>query len=79
MDPDAAGLAAAERAGGLFVGMESPERMAQAARTADAMVNTTQVEIRVAPLPGGQDPDEIAREDPEGWRSAIERAYPGSC
>lgn len=78
MDPDAAGLAAAERAGGLFVGMESPERMAQAARTADAMVNTTQVEIRVAPLPGGQDPDEIAREDPEGWRSAIENAatYP---
>lgn len=74
MDPDAAGMAAAERAGGLFLGMESPERMAQAARIADSIVTANEVDLRVAPLPPGKDPDEIAREDPEGWRSAIENS-----
>lgn len=78
MDPDAAGLAAAERAGGLVLGIESPERMGQAVRAADTLVNANQVELRVAPLPAGKDPDEIAREDPERWRAAIDGAatYP---
>ncbi len=76
MDPDAAGLAAAERAGGLFLGLESPERMGQAVRTADAIVSSAEMELRVAPLPAGRDPDELAREDPEGWRTAIEGAAP---
>ncbi|MEO8539663.1 MAG: DNA primase [bacterium] len=76
MDPDAAGLAAAERAGGLFLGLESPERMGQAVRAADSLLNSTEMELRVAPLPPGQDPDEIARSDPEAWRSAIDSAPP---
>ncbi|MBK9344824.1 MAG: DNA primase [Dehalococcoidia bacterium] len=54
MDPDAAGLAAAERAGGLVLGIESPERMGQAVRAADTLVNANQVELRVAPLPAGR-------------------------
>ena len=74
MDPDAAGMAAAERAGGLFLGLESPERMGQAVRAADAIVGSNEIELRVAPLPAGKDPDEIAREDPEAWRTAIEEA-----
>lgn len=76
MDPDAAGLAAAERAGGLFLGLESPERMGQAVRAADAIVGSHEMELRVAPLPPGKDPDEIAREDPEVWRNAIDSAPP---
>ena len=76
MDPDTAGMNAAERAGGLFLGLESPERMGQAVRTADAMFAGREVELRVAPLPAGQDPDEIAREDPEAWRAAIADAPP---
>jgi len=76
MDPDAAGLAAAERAGGLFLGLDTPERMAQAARSADVLAGTVDVDLRVAPLPAGQDPDEIARDMPETWRSAVDGALP---
>ncbi|HEX6031056.1 MAG TPA: DNA primase [Tepidiformaceae bacterium] len=76
MDPDAAGLAAAERAGGLFLGLDSPESMARSARSADSIARAAELDIRVAPLPAGHDPDEIARDDPEGWARAIDRAMP---
>lgn len=76
MDPDAAGLAAAERAGGLFLGLDSPERMAQAARSADTLAGAVDVDLRVAPLPPGRDPDEIARDAPETWRGAIDGSLP---
>jgi DNA primase len=76
MDPDAAGLAAAERAGGLFLGLDSPENMARSARSADAITGKAELDLRVAPLPAGQDPDEVARDDPDGWRKAIEQAAP---
>jgi len=74
MDPDAAGMNAAERAGGLFFGLESPDRMGQAVRAASVIAGGPGVDLRVAPLPPGKDPDEIAREAPELWRSAIETA-----
>ncbi len=74
MDPDAAGLAAAERAGGLFIALDSPEHMAQSARSADAFVASTELELRVAPLPPGKDPDEVARDDPALWANAIDNA-----
>ena len=76
MDPDAAGMAAAERAGGLFIGLESPEAMARSARSADSLFASSEMELRVAPLPAGRDPDEVARDDPEGWSRAIETAAP---
>lgn len=76
MDPDAAGLAAAERAGGLFLGLDSPENMARSARSADALAGKAELDLRVAPLPAGQDPDEVARDDPEGWERAIQDAVP---
>jgi len=78
MDPDAAGLAAAERAGALFISLDSPEAMARSARSADAFASSSALELRVAPLPPGKDPDEIAREEPETWANAIANAatYP---
>lgn len=76
MDPDAAGMAAAERAGGLFIALDSPERMAQSARSADALVSARDMELRVAPLPTGKDPDEVAREDPAAWEAAVANAAP---
>lgn len=76
MDPDAAGMAAAERAGGLFIGLDSAENMARSARSADQLTAGRDLELRVAPLPPGKDPDEVAREDPEGWGRAIETALP---
>lgn len=74
MDPDSAGMAAAERAGALFLGLDSPEAMARSARSADALTSSLNLELRVAPLPPGKDPDEIARDDPETWREAISGA-----
>ena len=76
MDPDSAGMAAAERAGALFLALDSPEAMARSARSADALTASTNLELRVAPLPPGKDPDEIARDDPEGWREAVAGAAP---
>ena len=71
MDPDSAGVAAAERAGALFLSLDSPEAMARSARSAEALTASTNVELRVAPLPPGKDPDELARDDPEAWREVI--------
>lgn len=76
MDPDAAGLAAAERAGSLFIGAASPEEMARSARAADTLATEHELEIRVAPLPPGKDPDEVARDDPGRWAAAIAEATP---
>ena len=76
MDPDSAGLAAAERAGGLFLGFDSPEAMGASARSAEAITANVDLDLRVAPLPEGKDPDDLTREDPEAWRTAIETAPP---
>jgi len=76
MDPDAAGMAAAERAGALFLGFDNPDTMARSARSADAFTSQFELELRVAPLPAGRDPDEVARDDPEGWSNAISGAMP---
>jgi DNA primase len=76
MDPDAAGLAAAERAGGLFIALDSPDRMAQSARSAETIAGAHDIELRVAPLPPGKDPDEIARDEPTVWAEAIAGAPP---
>ena len=76
MDPDAAGLAAAERAGGLFMGFDSPLTAAKATRSAEAVTAGSDVELRVAPLPGGRDPDELVRDNPADWSSAVDGAVP---
>lgn len=76
MDPDAAGTAAAERAGSLLLGSATPEMAAESARSAQAITGGHQLELRVAQLPAGKDPDEVAREDPETWRAAVELAKP---
>lgn len=76
MDPDAAGLAAAERAGGLFLAFDSPDAMARSARSVDALTQAHEVDLLVAPLPPGKDPDEIAGESPAAWGAAVEGAVP---
>ena len=76
MDPDAAGLAAAERAGSLFIALDSPENMARSAHSADALASRAELDLRVAPLPPGQDPDEITRDHPETWEAAVRDAPP---
>ena len=76
MDPDSAGMAAAERAGSLLLDFGSPEKMGAAQRSAEALTADADLDLRVAPLPAGKDPDDLAREDPDAWRAAIEGAAP---
>jgi DNA primase len=76
LDPDAAGMRAAERAGGLLLGLDSPEDAARSARSAEELTAARDIELRVAPLPAGKDPDEVARDDPAGWADAIANARP---
>ncbi len=76
MDPDSAGLAAAERAGGLFLDLSSPGAMGASQRSAEAVAARAELDLRVAPLPAGKDPDDLARDDPDAWRAAIARAAP---
>jgi DNA primase len=76
LDPDAAGAAATERAGGLLLDLASPEAMARSAHSAEAIVGSAQIDLRVAVLPAGKDPDEVARGDPEAWRRAVASSIP---
>ena len=76
MDPDSAGMAAAERAGSLLLNFESPEAMGDAQRSAEAITANVDLDLRVAPLPTGKDPDDLTRESPEAWRNAIDNATP---
>ena len=76
LDPDAAGMQAAERAGGLLLGFDSPEAAGRAAHSARTITGDTDVDLRVAPLPAGKDPDEVARADPQLWRTTIDQAPP---
>ncbi|WP_322818352.1 DNA primase [Tepidiforma sp.] len=76
LDPDTAGANAAERAGSLVLGVQTEEQAALAVRQADEMASSVDIDLRVARLPSGKDPDELIREDPEAWRGAIEAAVP---
>jgi DNA primase len=76
LDPDAAGMNAAERAGSLLFGFSGEEHAADAARTADALAADTDIDLRVAPLPAGRDPDELVRDDRPAWERAIAGAQP---
>jgi DNA primase len=76
LDPDAAGMNAAERAGSLLFGFSGEEHAADAARAADALAVDTDIDLRVAPLPAGRDPDELVRDDRPAWERAIAGAQP---
>ena len=76
MDPDGAGAAAAERGGSLVLGISSPEQAGAAARAADAVAGGAQIDLRVALLPPGADPDDLARAGIEAWQKVIGAALP---
>ncbi|GIW12767.1 MAG: DNA primase [Tepidiforma sp.] len=76
LDPDAAGANAAERAGGLVLGIASDEQAIASARAADSIGAEAEVDLRVAALPAGRDPDELVRDDPAGWEAAVAGAVP---
>ncbi len=76
LDADSAGLAAAERAGDLFISLATPETAGRSTRSVEQIVGGTDLELRVAELPAGADPDDLARSDPNLWSRAVSEAPP---
>ena len=75
LDPDVAGqeatLRSLETSWQVF---RPPARSGSGGATRAAPSAGRAVRLRVALLPAGQDPDELIRHDPDGWRQAIEDA-----
>lgn len=77
LDADAAGQAATVR--GLEVIREAATGdvvPVPTARGAVRFASTLEVDLRVAILPAGQDPDDVIRDDPDAWRRLIAGAVP---
>ncbi len=75
LDADAAGQEATLRS------LESSwmvfqRRLAGRSRGSDLFQRPSLPEIKVAPISGGKDPDEIIREDPEAWKALVADAMP---
>jgi DNA primase len=77
LDPDAAGSQATLR--GLQVARQSLDREQEAVFDARGLLGyeaRLQADIRVAALPEGLDPDEVALRDPQEWQRIVETARP---
>ncbi len=77
LDADAAGQAATLR--GLEVAREAAAgepRPVPNMRGGVHYAPRAEVELRVAALPAGRDPDDVIRADPDGWRRMIDGARP---
>ena len=75
LDADAAGQEATLRS------LESSwmvfqRRLAGRSRGSDLFQRPSLPEIKVAPITGGKDPDEIIRDDPAGWEGLVNDAMP---
>jgi DNA primase len=77
LDPDTAGDAATLR--GLETARQSLEREWEPVLSPTGLVrqeSRLRAQLRIATLPEGLDPDELARKDPDGWRQVIAEARP---
>lgn len=77
LDADQAGVSATER--GLEVAMDAlrgKPAPIPLARNLIRFESRLEAEIEIAVLPAGKDPDDLLREDPDGWSQLIEGALP---
>jgi DNA primase len=76
LDPDIAGQNAIERAGQLVLNMSTEKDMRNAVRSAENFTENSGLDLYVALLPDGQDPDLLVRENTNAWKKALENASP---
>ncbi len=77
LDPDAAGRQATLR--GLEQARQALDRDVVPVPTPGGLMRyerRLEAELRILSLPGGQDPDEVIRNDPAGWPKLVESALP---
>lgn len=77
LDPDAAGMNATMR--GLDVARQTLDEDQIVTFDPRGMMRYTgmlNMDVRVASLPGGQDPDELIQDDPAAWETLIDGAIP---
>ena len=75
LDPDAAGQAAARR--GIDTarqGLGAEQQVSTDWRHVGALQNQLASDIRIIPLPGGRDPDDLIRSEPDLWRELVDTA-----
>lgn len=76
LDADAAGLAAAERGNEVASGVAAWDLVPSTGQQGISHRPELQDDIRIAPLPAGEDPDSLARSEPARLRELIEAALP---
>ena len=76
LDADAAGLAAAERGNEVASGVAAWDLVPGTGQQGISHRPELQDDIRIAPLPAGEDPDSLARSEPARLRELIEAALP---
>ncbi len=76
LDPDIAGQNAIERAGRLVLDMSSESTTRASVRNAENFSSKADLDLYVALLPDGQDPDLLVRKDLDAWNKAIDEAVP---
>jgi DNA primase len=78
LDSDAAGNLASARGDDVITEALTGDAVTQSLNWRGLVVHqdTTGVDLRVATVPDGKDPDDFVRADPEGWRALIEDARP---
>jgi DNA primase len=76
LDPDIAGQNAIERAGQLVLNMSTEKDMRNAVRSVENFTGNSGLDLYVALLPDGQDPDLLVRENTNAWKKSLETASP---
>ena len=76
LDPDNAGQNAIERAGRLVLDMSTESMTRASVRNAENFSSKADLDLYVALLPDGQDPDLLVRKDFNAWEKVIAEAVP---
>ena len=76
LDPDNAGQNAIERAGRLVLDMSTESMTRVSVRNAENFSSNADLDLYVALLPDGQDPDLLVRKDFNAWEKVIAEAVP---